>query len=94
MQPTELSTKTFQSLKADYLHGCRMELYESLLMHGPATTRDLAHRTGIGILTVRPRITELVRQRLVVLDGPRGREGVYRAVTESDWRLECTSEAP
>ncbi len=47
-------------------------------------TEDLAQRSGIDLLTLRPRNTELVQLGLVILAGGRARSGVYRAATAEE----------
>jgi predicted transcriptional regulator len=59
------------------LKGERNAVYHGLRAHGPCTTRQLAEALGRDILTVRPRVTELLQ--LGVGDEP-GHEGIYRAV--------------
>ena len=53
--------------------------------HGPGTTRQVAQRSGIDLLTLRPATTALCKLGLVELDAkapPVDREGTYRAVSE------------
>lgn len=62
------------------LRGMRLEIYRSWRLFGPKTTKELADRTGLSLLTLRPRTTELLQlgllKQLGMLDG----EGVYEAV--------------
>ena len=70
------------------LDGLRGVVYEALLRHGPCTTRELAERSGLSILTVRPRVTELIQAGVATLadgDAP-GNEGIYRALSEAEAR--------
>lgn len=96
MRPADLRDATFASLSREFLHGTRKALYMNLGVFGPATTRQLAARTGIDLLTVRPRITELVQCGLVVLVdrtssivNRKSHEGLYRraTVTETEAKL-------
>lgn len=80
MNPRLHSIATFAELKGRLIH-LRLSVYEALLEHGPCTTRELAKACHIDILTVRPRMTELVQLGFAVcLDGE-DREGVYKACT-------------
>ena len=60
--------------------GLRQRVYGVLLREGPMTTRELAAASGIDILTVRPRVTELMEIGLVKIRGKRRCEGMYEAV--------------
>ena len=76
------SIMTFAELKNRLVH-LRLSVYEALLEHGPCTTRELARACEIDILTVRPRITELLQCGFVVdiSEDGQGHEGIYRALT-------------
>ena len=70
------------------LAGLRLTTYQALLRHGPCTTRELAERSGMSILTVRPRVTELIDLGWAALadeDAP-GNEGIYRATAVEEAR--------
>jgi predicted ArsR family transcriptional regulator len=87
MRPVDIRNATF-----DELRGALGELREAVLRaleaHGPCTTRRLAEASGIDLLTVRPRVTELVQMGAAELAGAeRRREGVYRARTDLEWAL-------
>lgn len=43
------------------------------LFYGPMTADEVAERLGLSILTVRPRVTELVKQGIIVDTGARRR---------------------
>jgi predicted transcriptional regulator len=65
----------------------RARVLELLRMHGPCTTRHLANASGEDILSIRPRVTELVQLGLAELvdlqcNGSRAchHEGVYHVV--------------
>lgn len=64
--------------------GLRLDVWRALLRHGPCTTRELAERSGLDLLTVRPRVTELCQLDFAQIDNPEapGHEGVYRAIGE------------
>ena len=61
------------------LAGLREQVYQAYVSHGPGTTREIAERSGIDILTLRPRTTELLQLGFVnVLDvEDNGHEAVY-----------------
>ena len=66
-----------------HLAGPRQAVHAWLLAHGPATTGMIAEGTGIPLLTVRPRVTELVQLGFAVCEGRNPfcwREGIYEAV--------------
>jgi hypothetical protein len=61
----------------------RLAVLNAFRIHGPGTTREMARKSGLELLTFRPRTTELLELGLVELvDGVDG-EGIYRAVGES-----------
>ncbi|MFA6271418.1 MAG: hypothetical protein WC657_09530 [Candidatus Paceibacterota bacterium] len=68
-----------------HLAGQRETVYHAFEHHGPGTTRDIAHKANISILTLRPRTTELVQLGFVEVLGPSadGHEAVYIAVPVS-----------
>jgi hypothetical protein len=66
MKPIDFAIETFESLKPR-LDALRRQVYDAWRAHGPGTTRDVAVRSGIDILTFRPRTTELVQLGLVRL---------------------------
>jgi|GEM_PF-1977429 len=79
---SRFSTMNFQELQGQ-LFALRLSVWDALAHHGPCTTRELAHECGIDLLTVRPRVTELVQMGFAVCvnEGEQGREGIYRALT-------------
>lgn len=87
MKPIDYRNTTFNELKGQ-LHGMRVAAYEAYLDHGPGTTRQVAEASGMDILTLRPRTTELLQLGFLELvpekeDGHRSKEGTYRALPES-----------
>ena len=86
MNPGDYRNLTFSEIEGR-LTGLRETVWRGLIQHGPCTTAALAQATCISILTVRPRVTELVQLGLAELDespehhgGANGHEGVYRAI--------------
>ena len=61
-----------RTLQADCLR-----VHNGYREHGPCTTRALAYETGIPLLTVRPRTTNLKQAGLIELVGKQGCDGVY-----------------
>lgn len=84
MSPIDYRNTTFAEIKGR-LHGDRLTVLEALQLHGPTTTRNLAHTMEWDILSVRPRVSELVKLGLVEIvpdaEGHIAREGVYRALS-------------
>lgn len=85
MKPIDYSKATFADIQG-MLHDARLAVLGDLRANGPATTRQIAARTGIDLLTVRPRVTELVQIGFVCLvDGTEhAREGVYRGLSDAE----------
>ncbi len=84
MKPIDIRNENFTAIRAG-LDERRADVLRQLAVHGPCTTRDLATHSGIDLLTVRPRITELCQMGLVELLRRVGGEGVYGVRTQSDW---------
>jgi transcription initiation factor IIE alpha subunit len=70
----------------------QIAVWQALQVHGPCTTRQLAERCGISILSVRPRVCELVELRMVDMVGREKREGVYRALSGLELEERIASE--
>lgn len=91
MKPVDYRNETFQSLLGR-LSGQREAVLAAWSAHGPCTTERLAELSGLSILTLRPRTTELYEMGFVKLveeedggDRPRGRRGgVYRAASMAE----------
>ncbi|MBM3855339.1 MAG: hypothetical protein FJ399_19660 [Verrucomicrobia bacterium] len=86
MNPVDFRDITFSALKARGLEGLRGRVLAAWVAHGPCTTRQLATKSGIDLLTLRPRTTELLELGLVRLSDlqPAKGEGTYRAASESE----------
>lgn len=78
MSPSAIRDLNWQQLQ-ERVSGLRATVHEALRMHGPCTTRQLAAKAGLDILTVRPRVTELVEIGFATCTGREGGEGIYRA---------------
>lgn len=82
MNPEAIRNANWGEIQA-WVSGARRKVYEALRGLGPSTTQALANAMGMNLLTVRPRVTELVQVGLVELYDKDGHEGVYVAVNES-----------
>jgi hypothetical protein len=99
MKPVDLRNETFESLQGR-LNADLKTVLQGYKDYGPCTTEGLAlvfqaQSKGIGLLTVRPRTTDLCALGLVVLDVEETRRlkaaekircGVYRAATDDEIR--------
>ncbi|WP_414664891.1 hypothetical protein [Horticoccus sp. 23ND18S-11] len=85
MKPVDFRNETFDQVRGR-VEGHRAAVLAAWCAHGPCTTRDLAERSGISILTLRPRTTELVELGFVQLTDlqPVKGEGTYRAATPAE----------
>jgi hypothetical protein len=90
MKPIDFSRQTFEDLKSN-LSETRDRVYRAWLAHGPGTTREVAAKSGINLLILRPRSTDLYQLGLIELldivgvTDSRNHEGVYRARTMDEW---------
>jgi len=90
MKATDFRNATFESL-AGSLDAQRRAVYEAWLRHSPCTTRECAHRSGIDLLSLRPRTTELLQLGLLqVVSGTpasagSSHEGRYEPTPRSAW---------
>lgn len=85
MEPIDYSKANWKDIEG-HLHGKRLEVLSAWREYGPGTTREVAERAGIDILTFRPRTTELFQLGLIELtdkgetESAKGHEGTYRAI--------------
>jgi len=67
------------------------QTYDALALHGPHTTRELSRLSGIDLLTLRPRMTELCLMGFAECIGTEGvghnAEGIYRAISMESARV-------
>ena len=87
MHATDYRNQTWERIQAT-LVGRRLQVLLAWRQHGPATTRELAQRSGLDLLMVAPRTTELLTIGLVeCCDSKHAhRGGVYRARSDVDAR--------
>lgn len=86
MKPVDLRNEAFEAIRKR-LADDRLAVYLALQQHGGCTTRTLARLMERDILSVRPRVSELVDLGAVELYDRHGHEGVYCARTEPEWAL-------
>ncbi|MEO5915597.1 MAG: hypothetical protein ABIS50_15290 [Luteolibacter sp.] len=79
MNTTDPRDMTWEEIRSG-LQGAREEIWNWLFKSGPSTTTAIADGTGIGLLTVRPRVSELAVLGFVKCTGRMKREGIYQAV--------------
>ncbi len=98
MKPIDFSLMTFEDIRAN-LSEARERVHRAWLAHGPGTTREVAAKAEIDILTFRPRTTELYELGLVeLIDQVKGEysttthQGIYRARTMADWEKYVASK--
>lgn len=87
MKPVDFRNATFADLQARIV-GQREAALAAWRVHGPGTTEEVAARSGMSILSLRPRTTELFQLGFVVLDAadPGKGAGRYRVRTEAELR--------
>ena len=83
MKPIDYRNATFADVQKRIDSG-RETVLEAWRKHGPMTTTALAAASGISILSLRPRTTELFQWGFVVLVGGDKRAGIYRAATPAE----------
>ena len=71
---------TWNEIRA-HLAGSRERVWDWLLARGPATTSEIAEGLRMNLLTVRPRVTELVQLGFAECVGRREHEGIYQVVS-------------
>ena len=84
---TEFRNAAWADIQAS-LHGMRERVYYAWATYGPGTTENVSARSGISILTFRPRTTELVQLGLVKCVGGDGHDGIYVSVPIETVRAE------
>ena len=84
MKPIDLRNENFASLKSR-LEEKRQAAHYAWLAHGPGTTRDVAAKAALDLLSFRPRSTELFQLGALELIDRQGHDGVYRARSLPEW---------
>ena len=86
MKATDFRDLNFDRLRRD-LNRQRASVYAAWQAHGPGTTRHVAGESGIDLLSLRPRTTELMELGLLAVADPdhARAEGIYRVTTPQEW---------
>lgn len=93
MRASDFRNATWSHVRAHLPRRCT-EVFEAWLLHGPGTTRQVAERSRIDLLSLRPRTTELLAVGLLeVVAGSAGREGTYMVVPSERWAQQRTDPA-
>jgi predicted transcriptional regulator len=88
MRPIDYRNETFEQLLARGLVNERLAVYQAFQKHGPGTTREVARKSGIDILNLRPRATELYQLGfLKLVEDPRSEDRDQMSAPTSDLRL-------
>lgn len=84
LKPAELRNLTWTQV-LEHVTDDMQRVHSAWAEHGPGTTRQVAEKSGISLLTLRPRTTDLYQLGLVECIEHRGGEGVYayRTTTEA-----------
>jgi len=77
--PSDIRDMAWADIR-DRVDGLRRTVYEALLEYGPCASKYLSACTGLSVLTIRPRMTELYQVGLIELVDRSGHDGIYRAV--------------
>lgn len=91
MKPVDFRNETFDQIRERLIED-RELVHRAWLAHGPGTTREVAAKAGIDILTFRPRSTELFQIGLLAVMGKDGHQGIYQARTLNDWEFWCAEQ--
>lgn len=74
MRPIDYRNDTWANVQS-HVVGLRLQVWSAFRRHGPGTTRAIADKSGIDILTLRPRATELYQLGfLALVEDPGGNE--------------------
>jgi hypothetical protein len=85
MKPIDYRNATWADVQTR-VNGWRLSTLRALQAHGPCTTRALAAACSADVLTIRPRVTELIQLGFVQLvpGETRDHQGVYRALSAAE----------
>lgn len=82
--PVDIRNENFAHLQST-LSGRMIEVYDAWCRFPNHTTQELASLSGMNILNLRPRTTDLLHLGLVECVSVGGHEGIYRARERSKW---------
>lgn len=86
LRPAQLRNLTWLEVR-ERVSDDMQRVHRAYAEHGPGTTREIAEKSGISLLTLRPRTTDLYQVGMVECIDRRGGEGVYA------YRNEAQAEA-
>jgi hypothetical protein len=81
MRPVDFRNFTWAQVQ-EHIGDDMRRVHEAWRVHGPGTTREVAERSGISLLTFRPRTTDLYHLGLIECNDCKGNAGVYAFVSE------------
>jgi hypothetical protein len=83
MKPIDYRNDTWEMVQGRMLADERYKVWQAFRHHGPGTTREVATRSGIDLLNLRPRATELYQLGFLILVASipdQTHEGIYTAL--------------
>lgn len=83
MRPIDLRNATWRDV-CGHLTEDLVRVHLAWQAYGPGTTREIAQKSGISLLTFRPRTTDLYKLGLVVLVDQENASGIYAARTREE----------
>lgn len=92
MKPVDFRNETFEQVRARIVED-RAAVLAAWCMHGPGTTAEVAARSGLSILNLRPRTTELCELGFVVVDESGKAKGERRKSSGAIYRAATPAEA-
>jgi hypothetical protein len=91
MNPIDYRNDTWEIVQGRMLADLRYQVWQAFRNFGPGTTRDVAKKSGIDLLTLRPRTTELYQLGCLTVAGE-GNEGIYTALSYDQVREKFFNE--
>lgn len=82
MKPADLRNANWTEVQQHVTEDMR-RVHAAWRDHGPGTTRQIAAKSGISLLTLRPRTTDLYQLGMVECTSRTGNEGIYEYRTEA-----------
>jgi predicted ArsR family transcriptional regulator len=91
MNTLRIKQLNWQQMQAQ-LTGNRKTIWEAMVRLKLATTRQIADATGISLLTVRPRVSELVELGFAECAGKETRKTTGRTVTDGIYKARTIAQ--
>lgn len=91
MRAIDISRANWEEIRGT-VTGRRAAALDAWRSHGPGTTREVAGRAGMDILSLRPRSTELLQLGFLRLVTDRDGEGIYAARGDDEVRAMLEAE--